>query len=200
MKIDLHVHSSEFSACAVSTMHEQIEAAIRRGLDAIAFTDHNRLMSFEQSKWLSDSYDPFKVFAGIELHIPRIGEDFIVLGLNETELMGKKWEYEDLIAFTREKDGFIFFCHPYRYNPTVHKSIIKFPPDAIETKSMNIGCAESKKAVSLAKQLGILALTNSDAHYMGHVGEYYNVLRTPVASNEELIKILRTGIAPALYS
>ena len=45
MKIDFHVHSSERSACGGASEESQIQAAIVAGLDAIVFTDHQRLVS-----------------------------------------------------------------------------------------------------------------------------------------------------------
>ena len=44
MKIDLHVHSIEYSACAHAYVDEQIETAIDRGLDALVFTNHECLV------------------------------------------------------------------------------------------------------------------------------------------------------------
>lgn len=42
MKIDLHVHSSERSACGQAGEEEQIEAAMAAGLNALVFTDHGK--------------------------------------------------------------------------------------------------------------------------------------------------------------
>ena len=44
MKIDLHVHSNERSMCSNANDDQIVRAAIEHGLDAIVFTDHNRLV------------------------------------------------------------------------------------------------------------------------------------------------------------
>jgi len=44
MEIDLHVHTVERSPCADALEDEQIVAAIDRGLDVLAFTNHECLV------------------------------------------------------------------------------------------------------------------------------------------------------------
>jgi histidinol phosphatase-like PHP family hydrolase len=65
MKIDLHVHCQERSACGKATEEAQVQAAIAAGLDAIVFTDHHRLMPLERLECLNQQYAPFRVFGGI---------------------------------------------------------------------------------------------------------------------------------------
>ena len=81
MKIDLHVHSSERSHCGKATEEIQIRATSAAGLDALAFTDHWRLVPLARLKLLNDQYAPFKIFGGIE--VTADGEDFIVVGVRE---------------------------------------------------------------------------------------------------------------------
>ena len=79
MRIDLHVHSSQRSGCARSTEAEQIAAARRRGLDALAFTDHHRLVPPEHLERLNDLHAPFRIFSGIEIEVAE--EHLVVLGV-----------------------------------------------------------------------------------------------------------------------
>ena len=67
MNIDLHVHASERSKCARSSEQELIREGIRIGLDALVFTDHNRLVPPERLVELNEEFAPFRIFGGIEM-------------------------------------------------------------------------------------------------------------------------------------
>ena len=65
MKIDLHVHASERSACCITSEEGQIRAAIRNGLDGLAFTDHHRLVLPKRLEQLNKKFAPFIIFGGV---------------------------------------------------------------------------------------------------------------------------------------
>lgn len=193
MKIDLHVHTSERSGCAVSTEAEQIEAAITNGLNAIAITDHDVLCDPEHIARLNEKYKPFKIFAGIEIKVKNCNEDIIVLGLQDEILQERRWDYEDLHSFVREKNGYLLLCHPYRYQDYVAGPIFTHIPDAVEVHSTNIGACDFNKITELAKRLNILTVTNSDAHSNKHVGMFYNILENNPKTDAELVFELKRG-------
>ena len=60
MKIDLHVHARERSACAKEGEESQIRAAIAAGLDGIAFTDHHLLVEREPAGDIAQSLCTFQ--------------------------------------------------------------------------------------------------------------------------------------------
>jgi len=193
MTIDLHVHTSEHSGCAVSSEAEQIEAAIACGLDAIAITDHDVLCDLTHIAALNGRYAPFKIFPGIEIRARNYFEDFIVLGIQDAELGKRSWHYEDLHAFVREKNGYILLCHPYRFHDKVPDAIFTHIPDAVEIHSTNIGGCDYDKIEALARHLNISTVTNSDAHQSEHVGIYYNILQGAANTEAELVTLLKTG-------
>lgn len=193
MKIDLHTHTSEHSGCAVSTEKEQIEAAIRYGLDAIAITNHNVLCDLEHIAELNKKYAPFKIYPGIEIKPKNYNEDFIVLGVHDDDLEKRVWDYEDLHCFVRERNGYLLLCHPYRFHDSVTEAVFTYIPDAVEIHSTNIGRCDYGKIAELAKKLNIRTVTNSDAHSMRHIGVYYNILDAKVETEAELVSELKKG-------
>jgi predicted metal-dependent phosphoesterase TrpH len=174
MKIDLHVHARERSACSVASEEDQIRAALRAGLDALAFTDHHRLAPASRLKALNERYAPFRVFSGIEISTD--GEDVLVLGLHDIALEDEDWAYPDLHAFVRERGGFLVLAHPYRYHPDLSLDVERCPPDAVEGRSSNILPVNEARIRSLAARLGVPMLCNSDAHSTKWIGSHYNVL------------------------
>lgn len=194
MRIDLHVHDKERSACSIATEKEHIEAAIRYGLDAIIFTDHNRLTPVEHLKELNEKYKPFKIFGGIEISIINSCEHVLVLGLHDAILENKKWSYEELYKYVKDNNGYIALCHPYRYRNTVEIDIENYIPDAIEIHSTNIGIDDTERIVELSQRLKTNLITNSDAHDFKHVGIYCNELFKDVSSETDLIDIMKNGL------
>jgi histidinol phosphatase-like PHP family hydrolase len=191
MKIDLHVHSSERSPCGKATEEEQIRAAMAAGLDAIAFTDHHRLVPQKRLEELNRRYAPFRIYGGIE--ITTDGEDVLVLGIQDSTLENGKWAYRDLHAFVRSHGGFIAMAHPYRYHPEIQLPLGQCVPDAIELYSINTAPAHADKIREVASLLGIPMLCNSDAHNADGVGKYCNVLERFPADEQELIALLKAG-------
>jgi len=192
MKIDLHVHSVERSACAVSGEEEQILAAIACGLDALVFTDHERLVAPEHIETLNRRYAPFRIFGAIEITVQE-QEDVLVLGLHDPVLESGRWTYPALHAFVREHDGWLAIAHPFRYHPTINLDLERYPPDALEGCSMNIPPAKQPPIRDLAARLGIPVVCNSDAHVTQSLGVAYNDLHETPADERVLIDLLRTA-------
>lgn len=192
MKIDLHVHAKERSACGQSSEEEMIRAAIAYGLDGLAFTDHQRLVPLERLAELNRVYAPFRVFGGIEITVAE-GEDVLVFGVHDATLETRQWAYPDLFAFVRRRGGFLALAHPFRFRDAINIDIEEYPLDAIEIHSRNIGACDEPQILTTLERLGLRPLCNSDAHTADHVGIYYNRLERVPQDEAELLEILRAG-------
>lgn len=192
MKIDLHVHAMERSSCAVSGEEEVIRAAISRGLDGLAFTDHHRLVLPWRIAELRKRYAPFRVFNGIEISVS--GEDMLVLGLHDPVLETQVWTtYPELHGFVRQRGGFIALAHPFRFHDTITVDVETYRPDGIEIRSTNIKAEHEVRIRALAERLDLPLLCNSDAHRAEDVGAYYNVLPRAPRDDRDLISVLKAG-------
>jgi len=200
MRIDLHVHTSEYSACSFSTEREQIERAIARGLDGIAFTEHG--IQREQSciNRLNKKYAPFKIFTGVEVNVIGSREDVLVIGVPEmTAYNGGRreynsiWEYKDLYKFVRKNGGFIAIPHPFRYADEVRIDVARFLPDALELKSQNIDPGREHLITAFAKELGVKTMVASDSHHINNTGMHHLVLHNAVQTDADLVRELRSG-------
>jgi predicted metal-dependent phosphoesterase TrpH len=191
MKIDLHVHAMERSHCAVSGEEKMIQAAIRRGLDGLVFTDHHCLVPPRRMAELRSKYTPFRVFNGIEISVA--GEDVLVLGLYDLVLETQRWTYPKLHGFVRQHGGFIVLAHPFRFHDTITVDIETYRPDGIEVRSKNIKSEHEARIRALAERLDLLPLCNSDAHRAKDVGIYYNVLPCAPREDQDLVSVLRNG-------
>jgi histidinol phosphatase-like PHP family hydrolase len=178
----------------VSTEKEQIEAAIAKGLDGIAITDHWSQRDAAYLRHLNVKYAPFKIFAGVEIHVRDVYEDVLIIGLHEmADYNEKHWTYPELYKFAREKGAFIAIPHPFRYSDKVNCDVVNFVPDALELKSKNIDPANANRIIEFANELGVKTIVTSDAHHKDNVGMYYLTLQNKVETDAELTKELRSG-------
>jgi len=188
LKIDFHVHSAERSDCAVASEAEQIQAAIRDGLDGIVFSDHDRLVDRQHLADLNRKHAPFRIFTGIEVSLA--SEHVLVIGIYDPELESCGWEYKDLHRLVRRQNGFMALAHPFRYRE-ISVDVKRFPPDAIEVFSPNTPLWAEKKIRQIAASIGCELLSNSDSHSGQRIGKYYNVVEGEPVNDADLLQSLR---------
>jgi predicted metal-dependent phosphoesterase TrpH len=191
MKIDLHVHTEERSMCGRSAEEEMIQRAISLGLDAIALTDHDRLVPPAQLATLNAKYAPFRVFGGIEISLGM--NHALVLGIQDAFLEEASWTYRELRDFVEIWDGFLALAHPFRFYRHMHEEIATYPPHAMEVYSHNTPRHAEIRIRKLAGEWNIPLLANSDAHHVDELGAYYNQLNEVPEDDAALVKMLREG-------
>ena len=189
MKIDLHVHCRERSSCSRASETELLNAAVRAGLDALAFTDHDRLTPAAHLEALNRQYAPFRIFGGVEVTLPE--EHIVVLGIQDPALESLDWNYVPLWHYVRQQGGFMTLAHPFRFHNYIGVPIDRYPPDAIEVHSINTAGSNEKRIRDLATRLGISLLCDSDAHTTGSIGRYFNQVAIDAANDAELIASLK---------
>jgi len=192
LKIDLHLHSSDRSSCGHSTAEEMIVAAKGFGLDAVCFTEHDVLTPESWLAEMNERHAPFKVFSAVEISVTR-HEHCTVLGVRDRELETRKWAYEELWKFTRERGGFLTLCHPFRFGDEIAFDIDSFPPDGIELHSVHTAAEDSELIRATAERVGARALASSDAHFAKWVGVFHVELARPAEDVRDLTDILRAG-------
>jgi predicted metal-dependent phosphoesterase TrpH len=189
VKIDLHVHTRERSGCAKAGEESQIHAALHAGLQGVAITDHNRLVPAAHLAELNKKYTPFHIFTGIEVDADR--EHWLVLGVHNALLERPGWHYPELRDFVRWKGGFIALAHPFRYADEIRTDIDRCPPDGIEIQSFNTPARWEAEIRAIAERYSLILLRNTDAHFEGQVGSYYNELPEHIDNDQGLVRILR---------
>ena len=189
MKIDLHVHCRERSACSRASENDLIQHAISIGLDAIAFTDHDCLVSPTHLAELNQRFAPFQIFGGIEITLPE--EHVLVFGVQDPALESQAWNYSDLWHFVRQKSGLMALAHPFRFQNYIGAAIDQYPPDAIEIHSLNTDPRHETRIRSIAENLDLRLLSNSDAHITSPLGRFYNQLPGRPQDDQQLIAELK---------
>lgn len=77
-KVDLHIHTTASDGILSPT--EVVDWAIKKGLSAIAITDHDTTLGIDEAIARSSKYKNFKVVPGIELSSDYNGKEIHILG------------------------------------------------------------------------------------------------------------------------
>ena len=191
MLIDLHVHTSRYSSCGRSTPEEMIEAAIGLGLDGLVFTEHSVLWPEDELAELQEAYPRIRLYRGFEVNAAG-GDDYLVYGITDPELMAAGIDDAELIQEVRALGGAIVLAHPYRYHEP-SEAIEQYPVDGIEIMSSNIYNYAHRPAVALAQRMGVPTIAASDGHHVTMLGMYAMEVDHLPDYEQDLVEMLQAG-------
>jgi predicted metal-dependent phosphoesterase TrpH len=170
--LDLHVHFKRRERHTEHLAEAQVEAAVAKGLDGIAFTEHHQFLPADELTRLRDKYPEFKIYSGVEV---TCGEDWLVYGLHDERLCQRWTDYIELWHFVQRHGGAICLAHPFRRRDTLRFASTRATnPHGMESRSTNTPVRAYKKIMKTASDWDCLVLQNSDAHKPRHVGAWFN--------------------------
>ena len=185
-KLDLHVHYKTRVRSYETHVRAAIVAAIGAGLDGIAFTEHHEMLPAEWIASLNREFAPFKVYSGVEI---RATEHVLVFGIRDREL-NRKWpSFDDLAQFVFDHHGATCLAHPYRKGRPLRIDLTGWRTHAIEAASKHIKPEDEQRI----RELGLVVLSNSDAHKPSQIGLYWNEANQLPADDVDLASMLRAG-------
>lgn len=192
IRIDLHTHT-HYSPDSSAQLDEIIAAVRRRGLDAIAVTDHDRV---EGAFRLRDRA-PFTVVVGEEIRTTE-GE---IIGLFLEKLVPPHLTPEETIARIREQGGLVYVPHPF--DRVRRRSALRGPAlvrlldqiDAVEVLNARVTLPwDNWRAERFARQHGLPRGAGSDAHLPRELGQAW--VELPAFSGaKEFLSAMREGRA-----
>ena len=189
MLIDLHAHSTAYSACSAVTPEDLVRAARDAGLDAVCLTEHDAFWPLPAVGELGEKHG-IVVLRGVEA-TTEIGH-VLVYGL-------RTWRkglstLEALRDHVRAEEALMFLAHPSRrYGRPVDGSLADVF-DSIEVANASEGSLQNGNAKQLARVCRLPGIGGSDAHTASEVGAAYTVLANPVSSEVELVAELRKAL------
>ncbi len=191
MKIDLHVHTSDWSD-GRDTAADCIKAAVEKGLDGIVITDHHRMLQPDEQVELKRQFPGFGIFRGTELSI---GRDHVNLigGTAEQIPSGKQKDSRFLKEYCERTGAFSMLNHPFWGGPQYWVEFDVFLPEAMDLASMNIDTGRKEIYMQTIREKQMLAVAASDAHKAREVGLFFVDLDNKVQTDEELLEELRAG-------
>lgn len=197
MKLDLHIHTTEFSSCSTMSPDELMIAARENGLDGICITEHNRIWTKSQAKALSDKHG-LAVFRGME--VTTTGGDILVFGLEEEP--DGMWTPAMLKSKVDAVGGVAIAAHPFRGfllfgfgdlkmqvqdaldNPTFSKV------HGLEVCNGLVTETENNLAREVAEAAGLIMTGGSDAHRPEAVGTCVTEFHDFIVDEKELVQAI----------
>jgi len=186
MEADLHIHS-KYSPDSFLSPRLILKTAKRKGLSAIAVTDHKTIEGAIQTVKEARVSSDLLVVSGIEVKT-NIG-DLIGLFVEEEIAVA---DFYDVIDEIREQDGLVVFSHPCRGHKNYSKQVMP-DIDLIEALNGRSSGAKNSEAKKLALSFNKPVVAGSDAHFSSEIGCVRTRFSSVVTSLEDLRKLIISG-------
>lgn len=190
IRVDLHVHS-DASWDATLTAEELGEACRRRGVKAVAITDHNKFGAHEE---IARKCPDLAVIPGEEI-TTRDGE---IIGLFLRELVPRGLSAAETIERVKGQGGLVHLPHPYvplafeRVRPAVARSLMS-AIDIVETwNARNPTGGPDRRARELCDREAKAPGAGSDRHSRAEAGRG-TIEMEPFGGADDFLAKLRGG-------
>ena len=179
MRFDLHSHTTYSSGTkwpfeSIIKPADLIKAAIKRGLDGIAITDHDTLKgALDCSKIVKQKNLDLKIIKGIEITTKR--GHILGLGVEEWDDFGKN-SIEETIDKIRDMGGIAIAAHPFasnRFRKGLGEDLENLDIDGIEVLNFRTSENDNLTALKMAKKLNLGITAGSDAHTISDIGNVW---------------------------
>ncbi len=193
MLADLHVHTTYshqtiFFYDGVDPPEEMVRAAKRRGLEAVAITDHDSCAGIERAREEGRRIGVV-VIPGCEVS-SRQGH---ILAYGIEEQIPPGLSVEETVERIHEAGGIAVAAHPFSgFGVSLMFDVLDAPFDAVEVWNASVmDWWQNALAEKLAARLGVPGTAGSDAHSVEMVG--YGVVDLPEGDADDLIEAIRKG-------
>jgi predicted metal-dependent phosphoesterase TrpH len=180
---DLHVHSHH-SEDSFLDPRVAIKAAVARGVNCLAITDHNTVRGglelVEEAKGLRD----FIAIPGVEVQT-EVGDVLLLFAREEVKIR----KFDELLDYAKSVDALTVLAHPYRKHVTVEELARRV--QVIEVLNARSSRSANSKAKELASRLGKAVCAGSDAHVAFEVGRAVTIMNG--SSEEDVREALTKG-------
>jgi predicted metal-dependent phosphoesterase TrpH len=185
VKADLHIHTN-YSSDSVITPKELVFYAKKRGLTAVAVTDHNQVEgAIKIAKQTEFLIIPGTEVSSMHGHI---------VGLNVNELIPRGLSADETVDRIHKAGGIAIACHPFALMKGSVGKHVNGKFDAVE--AINASAFPFKRAThkahQLAERLKLPKVAGTDAHYGPVIGQAYTVIDAE-ANVEAIVKAIANG-------
>jgi len=184
---DLHVHTT-YSNDSFIAPNDLVYYAKKRGLNAVAVTDHNSLTGAYN---IAKANPDFLIIPGMEVS----SADGHIVALNVKELIPRGLSAVETIKRIHKAHGIAIACHPYVYFKGCLRGHVCAAFDAIEVinaRAFPFG-RSIKKAQEAAERFGMSRVAGTDAHYGPQIGYGYTEIEAKEATVDAVIEAILAG-------
>jgi hypothetical protein len=193
MKVELHLHTSRHSACALATPHELMARLVECGYGAVYITEHDEMWGEWELDDLRASFPEIRIFPGVEIALgDNKGQHLLVLGTSDRDYLRLPTAGE-IIALAREQHHLTVLAHPFRW-PASPPDILggAVLPDAIELSTCNHPPASAEQTVEAAQRLGLPTVNAGDVHSLDFVNRHWIDTFEPLEAPDDIFSVVRS--------
>jgi predicted metal-dependent phosphoesterase TrpH len=186
IRADLHVHTT-YSNDSLITPEDLVYYSKKRGLNAVAVTDHNQL---EGAYKIAKETD-FLIIPGMEVS----SSDGHIVALNVKEAIPRGFSAVETVERIHRAGGVAIACHPYVYFKGCLRDKVCATFDAIEVINARAFPFKNSvaKAQEAAEHLKLSRVAGTDAHYGPQIGYGYTVIDAEEATVDAIARAIVDG-------
>jgi len=186
IEVDFHVHS-KYSYDSFLNPRLIVKTAKRKGLSAVAITDHNTTKGAAETVREASLSGDLIVVPGIEVKT-NIGD---IIGL-WVEGKIRSRSFLSVVDEIKKQDGIVVLPHPFRGHKNLRNEMLS-NIDVVETLNGRVSREDNLRAKKLALSLDKPVIGGSDAHFAFEIGCVRTILPDASTSSEELRKLITDG-------
>jgi hypothetical protein len=184
---DLHVHTFPLSASTLAPWDVVIEAR-RQGLDAIAMTAHNQVVSGKVGRWFSRLVGGPTVLVGEEVHAPRY--HLIAAGIETT--ISWRLSAAEALRETHRQNGIAIAAHPTReFWPGWEGTMTQLDGAEVLQPSALVSEINAGDMREFYRRSGAAAIGSSDYHGLAALGDCRTYIFARDDSEQAILEAIR---------
>lgn len=195
MKIELHLHTSRYSACSIVSPKKILRHAAECGYEAVCLTEHDAVWSEAELRELRAEFPRLRIFPGVELTIQRepLGHLLVIGTSDEAYLCLAEQGGPAVLRRARQEDLLTVLAHPFRWEGAGDLLDGEELPDAIEHRTCNHDAAAGRLSEIAAGSLALRPVNAGDVHSLAMVGRFWIQTHRPVADVHQLRRAVVEG-------
>ena len=194
MKVELHLHTSRYSACATATPAQLMEALIASGYEAVFITEHDAVWGRWELEQLQGQFPGIRIFPGVELSLPRgTFQHLLILGACDPHYLAMCDDAAAVLDKARREGHLTVLAHPFRWEEASRMLAQGLRPDAIEHCSCNHNGLAAEQAMRAARHLHLPCVNAGDVHGLDFVGRFWIETDRPVNGAQDIRTIVLDG-------
>lgn len=173
MKVELHLHTSRYSACAITRPTQVMWKLQECGYDAVYLTEHDAVWPDRKIEELRADFPRLRIFPGLERSVGEAGgQHLLVLGTNDPAYLSMT-DTPEIILRARDHGHLTVLAHPFRWEGGAAVLDGSLLPDAIEHRTCGHDADSARIARDVAADLGLALVNAGDVHGLQQVDRFW---------------------------